>query len=422
MRWLLALGVLLLVALAALFALAPIQAERMMNRIEGPPDGRPWPVSSAARKLHDRLTIVDLHADTLLWRRGLLALSSRGHVDLPRLQTGGVALQIFSSVTKTPKNQNYDSNDGDSDNITLLAVAQLQPMRTWNSLLERSLWHAQKLDRAVIESEGLLWPVRTPADLDQLLTDRAAGRPVTGALLSTEGAHNLEGRLENLDRLYAAGFRMMGLVHFFDNDVGGSMHGRTKGGLTPFGTKLVAAMEERGIIVDLAHASRKTFFDVLKVAQRPVVVSHGGIKATCDTPRNLDDAQLQALKANGGMIGIGYWDAAVCAATPQATAKAIVAAVRIMGADHVGLGSDFDGAVTTGFDTSQLRAITQALQDAGLEDFEIEQVMGGNAVRLLRAGLSPLEKQPTTLPGNAPDSATEFAPEAAPLPESDSGG
>ncbi len=385
----------LAIVVAALLAFAPGIAESRMNRVVGP-GGKPglWPVGEEARRLHASLAIVDLHADTLLWQRDLLSLARRGHVDLPRLQAGGVALQVFSSVTKTPKGQNYDSNSADTDNITLLTIAQLQPPRTWTSLLERSLWHAEKLDRAVLQAEGLLWPVRTAADLDGLVDARRNGRLVTGALLSTEGAHNLEGNLANLDRLHAAGFRMMGLVHFFDNDVGGSMHGTTKGGLTPFGTRVVAAMEEQGIIVDLAHASRKTFFDVLGVARRPVLVSHGGIKASCDTPRNLDTEQLLALKANGGMIGIGYWDAAVCAPTPEATAKAIAAAVAIMGPDHVGLGSDFDGAVTTGFDTAHLDAVTQALLDAGLSEMVIEQVMGGNALRLIRQGLIPLAKLP----------------------------
>jgi microsomal dipeptidase-like Zn-dependent dipeptidase len=423
-RWLIALAAVLAIALAGFLGFGPILIERSMNKVEA----RDWPVSNEARALHERLTIVDLHADTLLWRRNILSRAGRGHVDLPRLQAGGVALQIFSSVTKTPKGQNYEANDATSDNITLLAVAQMQPIRTWDSLLERSLWHAEKLDRAVIASEGLLWRIRTTADLDRLLADRAAGRPVTGALLSTEGAHNLEGRLKNLEKLHAAGYRMMGLVHFFDNDVGGSMHGRKKGGLTPFGAKLVAEMEQRGIIVDLAHASRQTFFDVLKIARRPVVVSHGGIKATCNTPRNLDQEQLLALKANGGMIGIGYWDAAVCAATPEATAKAIAKAVQIMGPDHVGLGSDFDGAVTTGFDTSQLRAITQALLDAGLAEYDIEEVMGGNALRLLRAGLAPLpepEPESEPLPQQEPELAPsaeltnpEDTPAASPLPES----
>ncbi len=403
MRLLAAFGGLILLALVAFFALGPRLAEQRMNKIAGSGE---WTVGEAAARLHERLTIVDLHADTLLWNRDVLKRAGRGHVDLPRLQAGGVALQVFSSVTKTPRGQNYTSNGDDTDNITLLAISQLQPVRTWDSLLERSLWHAAKLDRAALASEGLLWRVRTVADLDQLMDQRRAGRPVTGALLSTEGAHNLEGQIENLGRLYAAGFRMMGLVHFFDNDVGGSMHGRTKGGLTAFGAKLVAAMEEKGVIVDLAHASRRTYFDVLKIARRPVVVSHGGIKATCNTPRNLDSAQLLALKANGGIIGIGYWDAAVCAPTPQATARAIVAAIGIMGVEYVALGSDFDGAVTTGFDASGLRAITKALLDAGLDEAEIAAVMGGNSLRVLRAGLMPLAKMPPPA-----------APPAAPLPQ-----
>lgn len=143
------------------------------------------------------------------------------------------------------------------------------------------------------------------------------------------------------------------------------------------------------MIIDLAHSSAATFADVMAIATRPVVVSHGGVKATCNTPRNLTDAQLQMLKANGGMIGIGYWDAAVCAPTPQATARAILHVIRQAGIDHVGLGSDYDGGTTVGFTTEHLEAVTQALMAAGLSDSDIAKVMGGNAARLLAAGLAP---------------------------------
>jgi microsomal dipeptidase-like Zn-dependent dipeptidase len=376
---------LIAIAAAAFFVVAPGVVESGMNKLTG----RSWPVSAEARALHRRLTVIDLHADTLLWKRDLLQPAARGHVDLPRLETGNVALQVFSSVTKTPRGQNYEANSGETDNITPLAIAQLQPVRTWGSLLERSLWHAEKLARAEAASEGRLRIVRTPADLRALLLDRARGQKVTGALLSVEGAQNLEGRLGNLDRLHAAGFRMIGLVHFFDNDIGGSMHGLAKGGLTPLGRQLVPAMERRGIIVDLAHSSAATFADVLKIATRPVVVSHGGVKATCNTPRNLTDDRLRALAANGGMIGIGYWDAAICDPTPAATARAILHVIEVAGIDHVGLGSDYDGATTVGFDTAHLDAVTHALKAAGLSDVEIAKVMGGNAQRLLGAGLAP---------------------------------
>ena len=367
---------LIVVAVAAFFALAPGIVERGMNKVVG----GPWPVSERAKMLHATLFVADLHGDTLLWSRDFDAPSTRGQVDLPRLRAGNVGLQILSSVTKTPKDQNYEANSGDTDNITLLSVVQLQPVRTWGSLIERSLWHAEKLRRAA-ERAPEIRIVRTRRDL-------AALRPgLVGTLLSVEGAHNLEGQLANLDRLYDAGYRMIGLAHFFDNELAGSMHGVVKGGLTPFGLQALRAMEAKGIIVDVAHASHAAFADVMRVATRPVVVSHGGVKGTCDTNRNLTDDELRALARNGGVIGIGYWDAAVCAPTPAATAKAIVHAVRVAGINHVGLGSDFDGAVTTGFDTAALAAVTQALIDAGLSDGDIAKVMGGNVRRLLMAGV-----------------------------------
>ncbi len=353
-------------------------------------------VTPRAAALHRSLAIADMHADTLLWRRDLLAPGTRGQVDLPRLEAGNVALQVFSSVTKTPKHQNYDANGGDTDNITLLAIAQLQPPRTWTSLLQRSLWHAAKLHRAAAASNGRLRVVASAADLGRLLADRARGptRPV-GAMLSIEGLQDLEGDIRNLDRLYAAGFRMAGMAHFFDTDVAGSMHGLAKGGLTPFGRQVIARMEAKGMIVDVAHASHAAVADILRVARRPVVSSHGGVQATCRVNRNLTDDEIRGIARTGGVIGIGYWDAAVCSTAPAAVAAAIAHVRDVAGIDHVGLGSDFDGAVTTGFDAGQLAGITQALLDRGFSDADVAGVMGGNVLRLLRAGLVPVAPVPS---------------------------
>jgi membrane dipeptidase len=102
-------------------------------------------ITPAAEALQATLDVADMHADSLLWKRDLLERSDRGHIDVPRLIEGRYALQVFSSVTKSPKGQNYDSNGADSDTITGLAVIDLQPPRTWTSLLQRSLWHAEKL-------------------------------------------------------------------------------------------------------------------------------------------------------------------------------------------------------------------------------------------------------------------------------------
>src|SRR6185436_3772809 len=110
---------------------------------------------------------------------------------------------------------------------------------------------------------------------------------------------------------------------------------------------------------------------------------------TCDNQRNLSDAQRRGVAATGGVVGIGYWETAVCGDDPAAIARAIAHAVRVAGADHVGLGSDFDGAVTTPFDTAGLAELTQALLDAGLDETTLGKVMGGNAVRVLGEGLRP---------------------------------
>jgi membrane dipeptidase len=371
---------LLVIAAGAFLILGPGIVEGGMNKVVATPLPA---IGERAKTLHARLAVADLHADTLLWQRSLLDPASRGQVDLPRLETGNVALQVFSSVTKTPKGQNYDSNGADSDNITLLAFAQLQPVRTWRSLLERSLWHAEKLRRAEAASQGRLRIVRSGIDVRRLLADRAAGRKVTGALLSIEGLQNLEGRLDNLGRLHAAGFRMAGLAHFFDNEVAGSMHGVSKGGLTPLGRQVVREMERRGMIVDIAHSSHAAVAEVLAMAKRPVVSSHGGVQATCQVNRNLTDEEIKGVARTGGLVGIGYWDAAVCDLRPAAIAAAIAHVRDLVGIDHVALGSDFDGAVTTGFDTAGLVNVTQALVDRGFTDEEIAKVMGGNALRLL---------------------------------------
>jgi len=375
----------LAIAAFGFFGIAPAVVEAGMNRVAPPALPR---VTAQTRALHAGLAIADLHADTLLWRRNLLDRADRGQVDLPRLQAGNVALQVFSSVTKTPRHQNYDANDANSDNITLLAIAQLQPPRTWSSLLERSLWHATKLARAADASNGQLRLIRTPADLDRLLADRAAGRKVTGGLLSIEGLQDLEGKPANLDRLYAAGFRMAGFAHFFDTEAAGSMHGRAKGGLTPLGRQVLRRMEALGMIVDVAHASHAAVADILAMARRPVVSSHGGVQATCKVNRNLTDDEIRGIARTGGVIGIGYWEAAVCSTSPKAVAEAIAHVRDLVGIDHVGLGSDFDGAVTTGFDASQLVVVTQALVDRGFSEQEIAKVMGGNALRVLRAGMA----------------------------------
>ena len=367
------------------FALAPGIVERQLNAVT--PLDLPEPSAEAAA-LHVSATVIDLHGDTLLWQRSILEASDRGHVDLPRLQQGNVALQVLGSVTKSPKGLNYDSNAGDSDTLVALAIVQRQPVRTWRSPYERSIWHAQRLDEAAARSESLM-TVRTVRDLDVLLEARASGDALVGGLMAAEGLHNLEGDVDNLQRLFDAGYRMAGLTHFFDNRLAGSMHGIEKGGLTPFGRDIVTRMESLGMIVDLAHLSPAAVDEVLDMVTRPVVVSHGGVKALCPNNRNLTDAQLRRIAETGGIIGIGYWPGAVCGLEPARIAAAIRHVRDLVGIDYVALGSDYDGTVEVAFDTSRLALVTQALIDAEFSESEIRQVLGGNALRVFRETLPP---------------------------------
>jgi microsomal dipeptidase-like Zn-dependent dipeptidase len=356
-------------------------AERRFNRVW--PGPLPSP-SAAALALHRRLTVADMHADPLLWGRDLLKRASRGHVDLPRLIEGNVALQGFGVVTKTPRNLNLDRNDDRTDDVTLLALAQRWPPRTLRSLKERALYQAGRLQDMAEGSAGRLTLVRSRDDLRAHLARRAAGeRDNTAGFLALEGAQSLEGDLRNLDALVQAGYRMIAPVHFFDTEWGASAHGVSKGGLTEAGRALVRRLEESGVVLDLAHASPRTFADALAVSLRPVVVSHTGVRGTCDNVRNLSDEQLRGIARTGGVVGIGYWDTAVCGKDAAAVARAVRHAVSVAGADHVGLGSDFDGAVTVPFDTAHLAVVTDALLRAGLGEDDVAKVMGGNVVRVL---------------------------------------
>jgi microsomal dipeptidase-like Zn-dependent dipeptidase len=367
------------------FGAAPIVGRRL-NRTLHPP---PYRVSERARALHATLRVVDLHADALLWGRDLLALGTWGHVDVPRLVEGNVALQAFTIVTKSPRHLNIEKNDDATDDITALAVAQRWPRATWTSLAARALYQAGRLRETARRSGGRFTLIETSRDLELYLARREKEPRIAAGFLGVEGAHALQGKVANVDAFFDAGIRMMSPTHFFDDELGGSAHGVAKGGLTPFGREVVRRMEEKRMLVDLAHASPPLIADVLAIAKRPVVVSHTGVKGTCDNRRNLSDEELRGVAATGGLVGIGYWETAVCGEDAAAVARAIRHAVAVAGVDHVALGSDFDGAIAAPFDTSGVPLVTEALLTQGLREDAIRKVMGENALRVLAEALPP---------------------------------
>ncbi len=394
------LGIVLVLALGAFFYVGA-HIEGFLNRVEPVP----LPVvSDAARRLQASSFVVDMHADSLLYGRDLLQRSAVGHVDLPRLQEGGVGLQFFTAATKVPLGFNIERTDGNRlDLLTVAGLAQLEP-RFISGPYERALLQAERLQDFIARSHGQLVPVRTVAELDALMQHRAAAQnspppwplPATGegqgggqgrgigGLLGIEGAHALVGDPANVATMFAAGFRMIGPAHFFDNEFAGSAHGMEKYGLTDKGRQMVRRMQELGMLVDLAHSSTQTIDDVLAIATQPVVVSHGGVRGTCDNARNLSDDHVRGIARTGGVIGIGYWDTAVCGTEMRAITAAMRHVMQLVGDDFVALGSDFDGATAPGFDTSQLPALTQQMLNDGFAEASIRKILGANAVRVLR--------------------------------------
>jgi microsomal dipeptidase-like Zn-dependent dipeptidase len=371
--------------LALILVLLPAQLDARLNRVIRHERKAP---SARARALHESLVVMDWHADSLLWKRDLRKRNRAGHVDLPRLVEGRVAIQMFTAVTRSPARVDYGPSRGRGPDLnTAQAVVQRWPLATWRSLEARALHQSRKLRRWADAAPESLTLLRSVADLEEFLRERAERPRRVAALLGIEGAHCLEGDLSAIDRLFEAGYRMLGLTHFFDNEVGGSLHGVSGAGLSDFGRRVVDRAGELEMIIDLAHASPRTVEEVLARGARAPVVSHTGIKGNCDHVRNLTDAQAKAIAAKGGLIGIGFWDAAVCDASPRGIARAIRYGADLVGVEHLALGSDYDGLIAAPFDVSELALLTEALLAEGFTDEEIAAVMGGSSIAFLGGSL-----------------------------------
>jgi len=319
---------LICLGLIALLIFGPAMVEKSQNVVLA---HQPYEVSEAAKELHQSLLIGDWHADTTLWNRDLRRRSKYGQLDIPRMQAGNQALQMFTTVTKSPVGLNYDQNDGDAaDNITRLALAQLWPAETWSSLTSRALFQAEKLHKIAERQSTNFMLIKTQRDLSEWQKLRKTSPRLVGGLQK---------------------------------------------------------MQALSIVVDVSHSSEQVVSDVLAISKRPVVVSHTGFKGHCDTARNIPDQLMQDIAAQGGLIAVGYWDAAACNSHPRAVAQAIAYGIDLVGDDHVALGSDFDGSVTTSIDASELSAITHELVELNVPEKSIRKVMGLNMLRLLETQL-----------------------------------
>ena len=369
-----------------IFHLIPLIVQKQLNRVFNPPTG-PKPIRQQP------VPVVDLHADPPLWKRDWRKHNRYGHIDLPRLIEGNVALQVFAAATKIPLGINFERNSANQpDLLTLLAFGQGWPRRTWGSLMERALYMAERVKELERVSNGRFRLIQSATDLQKLLNVRQNQPHLVGGLLALEGIHALEGKLDNLARLYDVGFRIIGLTHFFDNDAGGSAHGIAKGGLTPFGHDLVQRIQNQNLILDLTHAAPHLIGDVLTQVKKPVIVSHSGFQAIHASPRNLSDEHARAVAAAGGLIGIAFFPEITGGKTIASIVQTIRYGIDLVGADHIAIGTDFDGAITAPIDASGMPYLVEALSQDGFSDTEISAVMSGNALKFLGYHL------PTTLP------------------------
>ena len=301
------------------------RVERGMNPVGPEPEA---PVSARARDVHATLRVADLHADSLLWGRDLLVRGDRGHVDVPRLIEGGIALQVLSMPVKTPRGINIERNADTSDQVLAIALAKRWPPATWRRLLPRVLYLGRpgapvrgRLGRAVPHPPIAGGPRglpggprrRTPPSPPACSRSRVPTRSTATRRTSTSSR--------------TAGIRMISPAHFFDTAFGGSAHGLEQGGLTEKGREMVRRMEARGVILDVAHASARTIDDALAMATRPVVASHTGVRGVCDNARNLSDEHLDGIAATGGLVGIGFWETAGGGPQPADIARSIAYAI-----------------------------------------------------------------------------------------------
>jgi membrane dipeptidase len=367
-------------------------------------------VSPRARQLHNRALVVDSHDDTtqrLVFDKtfDIAARNKNGNVDIPRMKEGGLDALFFSI---------WVPSDVTGPPAVKRALDQIDAVR------EAVRLHPDDLMLAT-----------TAADVR-----RAAGEHKIAALMGMEGGHMIDDDMRLLRDYAALGVRYMTLTHFKNNNWADSSTDKpAHNGLTAFGRDVVREMNRLGVMVDISHVADKTFFDALAVTTAPVIASHSSCRVIANHPRNMTDDMLRAVAKNAGVVMINYHAgflseefrvasekksgdivAAMSAMSKrcggneacttmegeridhEAMAKGelpkvnwdkiiehIDHAVKVAGADHVGLGSDFDGAtMPIGMeDASKLPKITEALLEKGYSEQDVEKILGGNVLRVM---------------------------------------
>jgi len=389
------------------------------------PNGYDQALWERACRLHFAAVVVDTHSDTTSrildegFDMGAKALT--GHMDLPRIAEGGLDVQFYSIYVAA---QYYGAEDLKSDKALAASKA--------NASARRALQMIDGIQGQIAKHHERMQGCASVTEISAAL---AKGKHA--ALMGIEGGHAIEGDLRLLRQFYRMGVRYMTLTHTNSNEFADSCAEATPkwNGLNDLGRDVVAEMNRVGMMVDVSHVSDKTFFDVIAIAKAPVIFSHSSCRALCGHKRNATDAMLQALAKNGGVIMINYnsgfldddfskryeayrapikirekaiaakhgegteaYKSAVTALEkahtppePPPLAKLLdhfMHAIEIAGAEHVGMGSDFDGIPSTprGLeDVTCLPKITYGLLERGVSEADVKKVLGENLLRVFAA-------------------------------------
>ncbi len=322
------------------------------------------------RAIHEEYVFADIHAHPSRFHRA--NVDRIGADEIARYQRGFIDLVVANVSSDAAYQGGYTRRDGTS--VRRLPAPERHPQEPG----EAFAFTLDRLDR-VLEtiSSGDAVLASSPS---AVLAAKRAGR--LAVLPALEGADGLEGSLENLRELHRRGVRLVQLVHFLDNDIG---HNQTPpytdGGLSAFGREVVREANRLGMIVDLAHANTRTILDAGEVSAHPIIFSHTGVKALYDGDRYVTDEDIRAIAASGGVVGI--WPTAALG-TIEEMVRHIDHVKRLVGIDHVGIGSDLRGmSYLEAFgEEANFRAIVEGLMDAGYSDDEVGKVMGGNFFRV----------------------------------------
>jgi membrane dipeptidase len=349
------------------------------------------------------VTVFDGHNDTLTQirnagpeeARSFLERSDRGHVDLPRAREGGMGGGFFAIFTASSDWERTirPMIGPDGKEVPGGRSVALPPRLPRRKALAYTLSVMSDLFRLEAESDGAVKVVRTAAELRRCLQDGTFA-----AILHIEGVEALDTRLETLDVLHAAGLRSLGPVWSRPNAFA---HGvpfdfpcgpDTGPGLTAAGKRLVEACNRLGVMVDLSHLNEAGFWDVARLSRAPLVATHSCAWALASSPRNLTDAQLDAIRDSGGIVGVNFHKGFLRAdgdADRETSLAEIVRHARYVadriGVEHVGLGSDFDGAKMPEDlgDVTGLPRLVEALGAAGFDDADVRRIAHGNWLRVL---------------------------------------